>query len=235
MMNEREEIDQYDLVEIIQVPEQHEGVIDIGDVGTVVEKYDAENFEVECVQPGGFTKWLATLHIDYLKLRIKDPYHPWIEKSLADKPIMQTSVLLGTVIGGVFGGFIGIGAGATTRTLNGILIGLIIGLVLGLITGALTAALTVKTAGRTGGIGVGYFTGMFFGGAFGMILGALIPTSLLMSAHAQGIPVLDALTMSRFEIAMHAGFLLSILGAMVGTWIGGKNLIPRNLKERYRS
>jgi hypothetical protein len=234
-MNEREEIDQYDLVEIIQVPEQYEGLIDIGDVGTVVEKHDPETFEVECVQPGGFTKWLTTLNIGYLRLRSKDPYHPWIEKSLGDKPIMQTSILLGIAIGCVFGGLIGAGAGAITMTLNGILIGLMVGLGLGMITGALTAALTVKIAGRTGGIGVGYFTGMLFGGLFGMILGALIPTSLLMSVHTQSIPVFRALTVSRFETVMHAGFLLSTLGAMIGTWIGGKNLIPRNLKERYRS
>lgn len=234
-MKELEEIDQYDLVQIIQVPEQYVGVIDIGDVGTVVEKYDAENFEVECMQPGGFTKWLATLNIEHLRLRSKDPYYPWIEKSLTDKPIMQTSIRLGTVIGGVFGGLMGGGAGAITRTLNGIFVGLLIGVVLGLITGALTAALTVKTAGTTGGIGVGYFTGMILGGVLGMIFGALIPTSLLMMAHAQSIPMLDTLTMSRFDAAMHTGFLLSILGAIVGTWVGGKNLIPRNLKERYRS
>jgi hypothetical protein len=234
-MNEREEIEQYDLVEIIQVPEQYIGVIDIGDVGTVVEKYDAESFEVECIQPGGFTKWLATLGIEYLRLRSKDPYHPWIEKSLSDKPIMQTSILLGIVIGALFGGLIGAGVGAITRTLNGILVGLMTGLVLGIITGALTAALTVKTAGTTGGIGVGYFTGMLAGGVLGMILGALIPTSLLVRAQAQGVPGLEALSMSRFETAMHTGFLLSVLGAMVGTWVGGKNLIPRNLKERYRS
>ena len=234
-MKEREEIEQYDLVQVIQVPEQYLGVIDIGDVGTVVEKYDAENFEVECVQPGGFTKWLATVNIAYLRLRSKDPYHPWIEKSLTEKPIMQTSILLGIVIGAVFGGLIGAGFGAITRTLNSILIGLMIGLVLGMITGACAAALTVKTAGTTGGIGVGYFTGMVVGGALGMFLGALMPTSLLMIVHAQGFPVLEALTVSRFETAMHIGFLFSVLGAMVGTWVAGKNQIPRNLKERYRS
>jgi hypothetical protein len=70
---------------------------------------------------------------------------------------------------------------------------------------------------------------------FGMILGALIPTSLRMSANTEGVPVLDVLVMGRFETAMLISFLLSILGTMVGTWVGGRNLIPRNLKERYRS
>jgi hypothetical protein len=233
-MHNHEEIDQYDLVEIIQVPEKYVGVINIGDVGVVVEKYDDENFQVECVQPGGSYKWLEMLNISYIRLRSKDPYDPWIKKSLTDQPLMQKSIFLGMVIGATFGALIGAGFGAITMTLNGILVGFVIGLVLGVVTGALTAALTVKTAGTTGGIGVGYFTGMLFGGVFGMSIGALIPTSLRMSADTEGLPMLDALMMGRFETAMLTGFLLSILGTIVGTWIGGKNLIPRNLKERYR-
>ena len=233
-MHNHEEIDQYDLVEIIQVPEKYVGVINIGDVGVVVEKYDDENFQVECVQLGGSYKWLEMLNISYIRLRSKDPYDPWIKKSLTDQPLMQKSIFLGMVIGATFGALIGAGFGAITMTLNGILVGFVIGLVLGVVTGALTAALTVKTAGTTGGIGVGYFTGMLFGGVFGMSIGALIPTSLRMSADTEGLPMLDALMMGRFETAMLTGFLLSILGTIVGTWIGGKNLIPRNLKERYR-
>lgn len=234
-MNDREEIEQYDLVEVIQVPPKLEGVIELGDVGVVVEKYDHETFQVECLQPGGATKWLERVHARYVRLRSKDPYNPWIEKSLADEPIMQRSVVLGMWVGALFGGLIGAAFGAITKTLNGIFVGLVIGLILGAVTGALTAALTVKTAGTTGGIGVGYFTGMVFGGIFGIMLGALIPTPLRMSARAEGSLVLDALMSGRFEMAMFTGFLLSILGAMVGTWVAGKNLIPRNLKERYRS
>jgi hypothetical protein len=233
-MDERDEINQYDLVEIIEVPERYNGVIDIGDIGVVVKKYDEENFEVECVQPGASSKWLEKLNIGYLRLRSKDPYDSWIKKSLADQPLMQKSIFLGMVIGAMFGALIGAGLGAITMTLNGLLIGLAIGLILGGVTGVLTAALTVKTASTTGGIGVGYFTGMLFGGVLGMILGALIPPSLRTSIHTEGLPMLDALMMSRFETATLIGFLLSILGAIVGTWIGGKNLVPRNLKERYR-
>ena len=233
-MDEREEINQYDLVEIIQVPQVYKGVIDIGDVGVVLEKYDEENFAVECIQPADSYKWFETLNIAYLRLRSKDPYDSWIKKSLTDQPLMRKSVFLGTVIGATFGALIGAGLGAITMTFNGVLVGLVIGLVSGVVTGALTAALTVKTAGRTGGIGVGYFTGMLFGGVFGMIIGALIPTPLRMSIHTEGLPMLDALMMSRFEAATLIGFLLSILGSIVGTWVGGKNLVPRNLKERYR-
>lgn len=233
-MDEREEINQYDLVEIIEVPERYKGVIDIGDIGVVVKKYDEENFEVECVEPGASSKWLEKLNIGYLRLRSKDPYDSWIKKSLTDQPLMSKSIFLGMVIGATFGALIGAGLGAITMTLNGLLIGLVIGLILGGVTGVLTAALTVKTASTTGGIGVGYFTGMLFGGVLGIILGALIPPSLRMSIHTEGLPMLDALMMSRFETATLIGFLLSILGAIVGTWIGGKNLVPRNLKERYR-
>jgi len=46
--------------------------------------------------------------------------------------------------------------------------------------------------------------------------------------------MLDALMKGRFETATLIGFLLSILGSIVGTWVGGNNLVPRNLKERYR-
>jgi hypothetical protein len=233
-MNDREEINQYDLVEIVQIPQKLEGVIDLGDVGVVVEKYDEENLQVECLLPGGSTKWLERINIGYVRLRSKDPYHPWIEKSLREEPILQSSLVLGMCVGALFGGLIGAALGAITRTLTGALVGLVTGLILGAITGLLTAALTVKTAGTTGGIGVGYFTGMVFGGLFGMILGALIPPSLRMSANTQGKPILDALMMGRFETAMLSGFLLSILGTMVGTWVGGRNLVPRNLKERYR-
>ena len=234
-MDEREKINQYDVVEIVRVPERLRGVIDVGDSGVVVEKYDDYNFEVECILPGGTSKWLERLTIQDLRLRSKDPYHPWIEKSLPARPIMKTSVLIGVAVGAGFGGLIGAGLGAITMTFNGIVIGLIVGLVLGSLTGALTAALTAKAAGTTGGIGVGYFVGMLFGGVFGMLVGMLIPASWRESAHTEGLPLLDALAMGRFETAILLSFLLSILATIVGIWIGGKNYVPRNLKERYRS
>lgn len=233
-MEVQEKINEYDLVEVIQVPEKHKGVIDIGDIGVVVEKYDDKNFRVECLRPGGSSKWLALLNIRHVRLRSKDPFDNWIKQSLPAKPIMQQSILLGIAIGAAFGALIGIALGAITRSFNGILVGLLIGLMLGGMTGAFTAALTVKTAGTTGGIGVGYFTGMVFGGVFGMIVGTLIPTSLRTGAHTEGLPVLDVLMIGRFETAISLSFLLSVLATIVGVWIGGKNQAPRNLKERYR-
>ena len=225
LMDNGDKINQYDLVEIIQVPESLEGLIEIGDIGVVVKKYDDRNFEVECVEQGGSHKWLKSLNIRYVRLRSKDPFSDWAKKALADKSIRQTSIPLGVVIGAIFGALMGVGLGAITKSINGILIGLVIGLLIGMVTGALTAALTVKTAGTTGGIGVGYFTGMLFGGVFGMLLGSLIPASLRMRAHTEGLPLLDALMMGRFETAVLASFMLSILATIVGVWIGGKNLV----------
>ena len=224
-------INQYDLVEVILVPENYVGVIDVGDVGVVVEKYDEYNFEIECIQPGGSYKWLETLNVQYLRLKSKDPFSTWAKKSLTDQLITKPSIKLGGIIGAIFGALMGAGLGAITGSFTGILIGLGIGLTFGVVTGIPTAALTVKTAGTTGGVGVGYFTGMLLGGVFGMVLGALTPTSVRLSAHTEGLPVLDALMMGRFETAILASFLLSILDTIVGVWISGKNQLPRNLQQ----
>jgi hypothetical protein len=230
-MENQGKIDQYDLVEITQVPEAYKGVMNVGDVGVVVEKYDEENFEIECVQPGESPRWLEPLHIHNIRLKSKDPYHIWIEKSLGEKSLMRRSIPFGTLIGASVGALTLGGLGAITRNPDGILFELAIGLVLGAITGALTAALTVKTAGTTGGVGVGYYTGMLLGGALGLVIGALIPTSWRINAHTEGLPVLDALAMGRFETAVMLGFFLSILATIVGVWIGGRNFVPRNLRE----
>ncbi|HSL44057.1 MAG TPA: hypothetical protein VK897_11540 [Anaerolineales bacterium] len=152
------------------------------------------------------------------------------KKNISDRALMRKSVVFGSSLGAVFGALIGAAFGAITTTLNGILVGLGIGLVLGILTGALTSALTVKTAGTTGGVSIGAYTGMVLGGVLGMVLGVLIPTSLRMSANTEGMPVLDALMLGRFETAILSSFLLSILGTIVGAWIGGRNLVPRNLK-----
>ena len=102
----RKKINQYDVIEVIDVPEKLRGVIEIGDIGTVVEKYDDRNFEVECILPGGGTKWLATLPIKYIRLKTKDPYDRWIKTSLL-KPMMQKIILFGAVLGAIAGGLIG--------------------------------------------------------------------------------------------------------------------------------
>lgn len=233
MQMDRNEIDLYDLVEVIDIPEKYLGVIDPGDVGVVVEKYNDHNFQVECIQPGGSYKWLEKLDRRYLRLKSRDPFSRWSQESLPS--ITKPSIRLGARIGALFGALMGAGLGAITQNLNGILIGLSLGLLLGLVTGSITGALTVRIAGTSGGVGVGYFTGMIFGGVAGLVIGLLIPTPWRLNAQTHGLPLLDALMMGRFETAVLLSFLLSILDTIVGVWIGGKNQLPRNLKERYRS
>ena len=227
-MDKHDKINQYDLVKIIQVPEKLHGVIDLGDIGVVVEKYDEENFEVECVTPDGSYKWLEVLNIQYISRHLRSSSKT---KQSLDQRMLQDSVGFGSVVGAGVGVLIGCGLGAITSSLDGILIGSVIGLILGLVTGALTAALTVKTAGTTGGVGVGYYTGTLVGGILGLIVGALIPTSLRLRAHTEALPVLDALAQGRLETAILTGFFLSILATIVGVWVGGRNQLPRNLKK----
>ena len=155
-------------------------------------------------------------------------------KYVNNKSLVRTSIVFGGLLGAIFGSLLGAAFGAITTTWNGILIGLGTGLGLGILTGTLTAALTARIAGTTGGIGVGYFTGMIFGGVFGILLGVLIPPSLWTIAATAGWPVLRGLTISRFEIVMHVGFLFSVLAAIIGVWVSGKNLVPRNLKKQQQ-
>lgn len=140
--------------------------------------------------------------------------------------------MFGGLVGALLGGLIGAGLGAITGDLSGILIGLTIGLLSGCAMGALTAALTVKTAGTTGGIGVGYFTGMILGGVFGLLLGVLIPASLWKELYAARFPLLGGLMVSRFESVIHISFLFSVLAAIVGVWVGGRNLVSSELEPR---
>ena len=227
-MDNDDKIHQYDFVEIIQVPDEYEGIMDVGDIGVVIEKYSDESFGIECLTPDGSYKWSETLNGRYLSKHLGASKTPEIN----NQDLMQRSIVLGCIVGTGFGALIGAGLGTITKSLQGILVGLIIGLLLGLITGPLTAALTVKTAGTTGGVGVGYYTGAIIGGIFGLIFGALIPTSLRIKAHTEGLPVLDALSIGRFETAVLFGFLVSILDTIVGVWIGGRNSDPRTLNKK---
>jgi MFS family permease len=70
---EPDHIDQFDLVEVIAVPERHQGIIDIGDIGVVIEIDDNQSFEIECIRPDGSYKWVETLNIKYVRLKHKIP------------------------------------------------------------------------------------------------------------------------------------------------------------------
>lgn len=145
---------------------------------------------------------------------------------------MKKSIIFGGVLGIIFGGLVGAGLGAITLTSSGILGGLVIGILLGLLTGALTGASVFKTAGTTEGVSVGVYTGMAVGTFFGGLIGLLIPTSVRLNFNTQGLPVLDALTMGRFETAIFFSFFLAILATLIGGWVAGKNLVPRDIKKK---
>jgi hypothetical protein len=70
---EPDPIDQFDLVEVIAVPERYKGIIDIGDIGVVIEIDDNQSFEIECIRPDGSYKWVETLNIKYVRLKHKIP------------------------------------------------------------------------------------------------------------------------------------------------------------------
>ena len=43
--------------------------------------------------------------------------------------------------------------------------------------------------------------------------------------------IFDVLTQRKFEIAVMLSFLVSLVSAMVGAWVGGRNLKPRDLNK----
>jgi hypothetical protein len=45
------------------------------------------------------------------------------------------------------------------------------------------------------------------------------------------MPVLDALVIGRFETIVLFAFLLCVLGTMIGAWVSGQNLYPKNTKS----
>ena len=162
---------------------------------------------------------------------MKSPIHhkktspPYKMQVSPGNSLMQRSVVFGGLLGAIVGASIGGALGALTMTLSAIVTGLLIGPALGILTGALTAALTARIAGTTGGIGVGYFTGMIFGGLFGMLVAGLTPSTVWERASSAGLPILSGLMVSRFETAIHISFLFSVLAAIVGVWVGGRNLV----------
>ena len=150
---------------------------------------------------------------------------------LANKDFYLKSSIFGAGLGLGFGILIGALTGILSANWNGILFGAVAGFILGAPTGALTSALVVWTAGHTGGVSAGAYTGMVFGAIFGGILGIFVPDSFRASVGSLRILVLDVLTQGRFETAVLLSFLVSITATMVGAWIGGRNLKPRDLTK----
>jgi hypothetical protein len=150
---------------------------------------------------------------------------------LENKELYLKSSFFGAVSGMGFGILIGALTGVLTSAWNGIQFGVMVGIILGVLAGALTGALTVRVAGRTGGVSTGAYTGMVFGAILGGVLGIFIPDSFRASVAALHILVLDVLTQGRFETAALLSFQVSILGTMVGAWVGGRNLQKRDLNK----
>jgi MFS family permease len=150
---------------------------------------------------------------------------------LENNELYLKSTIFGAGLGLGFGMLIGIITGSLSASWHGVLFSAILGAVLGMLTGSLTGALTVWTAGRSGGVSSGAYTGMAFGALLGGVLGIFIPDSFRASIAALHILILDVLTHGRFETAVLLSFQVSITATMVGSWIGGRNLIKRDLKN----
>ncbi len=144
------------------------------------------------------------------------------------KQLYLKSIILGAKLGMGFGILLGTATGVLSVSWAGIQFGAIAGSVLGALTGSLTGALTVRLAGQTGGVSAGAYTGMAFGALFGGGLGIFIPDSFRASVASFHVLVLDVLTQGRFETAVLLSFLLSCIATMVGAWVSGRNLKPRN-------
>ena len=112
------------------------------------------------------------------------------------------------------------------------IIGAGVGILLGILSGVLTGIMVAKTAGTTGGVSIGAYTGMAVGAFFGAIVGLFIPNSLRMSVNTYNMPILDAIVAGRFEIVVLFSFMISILSTMIGAWVSGKNLIPRDVGKK---
>ncbi|MFN8412535.1 MAG: hypothetical protein U0Z26_09130 [Anaerolineales bacterium] len=146
--------------------------------------------------------------------------------------MMQKSILFGGLIGAIAGTILGATAGLITTSQPVMINCAIAGLILGIVTGASTGWLTVRTAGTTGGVSMGAYTGMAFGALIGAIAGAFIPDSMRLAFDTTHTPLLDVLTASKFEFGVLVCFLASVAGTAVGAWVGGKNLIPRDLTSK---
>jgi len=149
------------------------------------------------------------------------------EGAIIGAGLTQQSAVFGGILGEITGAIMGTLTGAITMDLTGILMGFTAGVMLGALAGSLIGIAVSQTAGRNGGPSIGAFTGMVIGPILGTIIGLFIPDSIRMSASALQIPVLNAITSSRFEIVSLFAFLFCILGTLVGVWVSGKNYKPQ--------
>jgi hypothetical protein len=72
---------------------------------------------------------------------------------------------------------------------------------------------------------------MLFGAVLGGVLGIFIPDTFRAAVAAFNVLVLEILTQGRFETAVLLSFLLSCIATMVGAWVSGRNLQPRDMSK----
>jgi len=159
--------------------------------------------------------------------QIKETAYSNAKDTIIGVGLTQQSAVFGGILGEITGAIMGTLTGAITMNLTGILMGFTAGVMLGALAGSLIGIAVSQTAGRNGGPSIGAFTGMVLGPILGTIIGLFIPDSIRMSASALQIPVLNAITSSRFEIVSLFAFLFCILGTLVGVWVSGKNYKPQ--------
>ena len=159
--------------------------------------------------------------------QIKETTNSNAKSTMVGVGFTQQSAVFGGILGEITGAIMGTLTGAITMNLTGILMGFTAGVMLGALAGALIGIAVSQTAGRNGGPSIGAFTGMVLGPILGTIIGLFIPDSIRMSASTLQIPVLNAITSSRFETVSLFAFLFCILGTLVGVWVSGKNYKPQ--------
>ena len=159
--------------------------------------------------------------------QIKETTNSNAKSTMVGVGFTQQSAVFGGILGEITGAIMGTLTGAITMNLTGILMGFTAGVMLGALAGSLIGIAVSQTAGRNGGPSIGAFTGMVLGPILGTIIGLFIPDSIRMSASTLQIPVLNAITSSRFETVSLFAFLFCILGTLVGVWVSGKNYKPQ--------
>lgn len=146
--------------------------------------------------------------------------------------LYKKSVIFGAWLGTAFGALVGAITGALSLTWYGVLYCLVWGAVIGLVTGVIVAILAVRTAGDSGGVSYGAYAGMLAGAILGGIFGALIPDSFRAYVISLDNLLLSVLAEGRFAIGVLMSFLVALVGTMVGSWVAGRNLIPRDVKKK---
>ena len=159
--------------------------------------------------------------------QIKETTNSNAKSTMVGVGFTQQSAVFGGILGEITGAIMGTLTGAITMNLTGILMGFTAGVMLGALAGSLIGIAVSQTAGSNGGPSIGAFTGMVLGPILGTIIGLFIPDSIRMSASTLQIPVLNAITSSRFETVSLFAFLFCILGTLVGVWVSGKNYKPQ--------